>query len=234
MAFSPGTRINFSHAAGLCIDKTNYLSILNRIYEHPSYPNPRVQKSAYQYFRHFYRCACANCPYHQYRLLKTYWRTGQYIVEFEQGGNAQATYGKALLENLSKDLSRLHGKGFSRSNLNYMRLFYMQYPICEKPSHKLSWSHYVELLKIDNELERNFYENQIVLENWSIPELKRQKKAALFLRLAASKNKDGVLQLARQGQSIQKPADLLRDPYILDFLKFPNHFNSRKMSWKAG
>ena len=84
-------------------------------------------------------------------IIDTNWNIGQYIVEFEQQGNTKAKYGAKLLENLSKDLSLLHGKGFSRSNLNYMRLFYLKYPICEKLSHKLSWSHYCELVKIDNE-----------------------------------------------------------------------------------
>ena len=79
-----------------------------------------------------------------------------------------------------------------------MRLCYIKYPISEKPSHQLSWSHYVELLKISNDLERSFYEKQCLLEKWSIPELKRQKKASLFLRLAASKDKEGVLELARK------------------------------------
>jgi hypothetical protein len=82
------------------------------------------------------------------QLMKTYWKIGQYIVEFEQGGQAKAEYGKALLSNLSKDLSLCHGKGFSRSNLTYMRLFYLRYPICETMSHILSWSHYVEFLKL--------------------------------------------------------------------------------------
>ena len=75
-------------------------------------------------------------------LLETYWQIGQYIVEFEQAGQAKATYGRALLDRLSRDLGRQHGKGFSRSNLVYMRLFYLRYPIGEKPSHQLSWSHY--------------------------------------------------------------------------------------------
>jgi len=121
-------------------------------------------------------------------LLETYWQIGQSIVEFEQGGEAKAEYGKALLSNLSRDLTLRHGKGFSRSNLTYMRLFYLRYPIGEKPSHLLSWSHYVELLKIDDPVERGFYEQQAMLERWSVPELKRQKKAALFLRLAAGKD----------------------------------------------
>jgi len=159
-------------------------------------------------------------------LLDTYWEIGRYIVEFEQGGSTKATYGKALLETLSTDLCRMHGKGFSRSNLNYMRLFYQHYPICEKASHKLSWSHYVELVKIDNDLERSFYEQQAILENWSIPELRRQKKASLFLRLAASKDKEGVLKLAREGQVIENPIDLLREPYILDFLRIPEPYHT--------
>jgi predicted nuclease of restriction endonuclease-like (RecB) superfamily len=102
-----------------------------------------------------------------------------------------------------------------------MRLFYLEFPISEKPSHLLSWSHYVELLKIDDKLERNFYLQQTHHENWSIPELKRQKKASLFLRLAASKDKEGILALAKQGQIPEKPADIIREPYVLEFLKIP-------------
>jgi predicted nuclease of restriction endonuclease-like (RecB) superfamily len=103
-------------------------------------------------------------------LINTYWQVGQHIVEFEQAGQQRATYGKALLEALARDLTLRHGRGFSRSNLNYMRLFYQRYPICEKASHKLSWSHYVELLKIDDELERSFYEKQAIAERWSVPD----------------------------------------------------------------
>jgi len=84
-----------------------------------------------------------------------------------------------------------------------MRLFYLRYPISQKPSHLLSWSHYVELLKIDDGLERSFYEKQATNERWSVPELKRQKAAALFLRLTASKDKEGILQLAHQGQIVE-------------------------------
>ena len=95
-------------------------------------------------------------------LLEAYWEIGKYIVEFEQSGSAKAEYGKKLLENLSKDLSLMHGKGFSLSNLKRMRQLYGSYSIGAKPSHQLSWSHYVELLKIDDLLERNFYEKQEV------------------------------------------------------------------------
>ena len=86
-------------------------------------------------------------------LLDANWQTGQYIVEFEQGGNAKAKYGDKLLVNLSKDLTRLKGRGFSRSNLNYMRKLYLAFPICETLSHKLTWSHYFELLKCEDQLE---------------------------------------------------------------------------------
>ncbi len=155
------------------------------------------------------------------QLLETYWQIGQHIVEFEQGGNARAEYGKALISNLAKDLSLLHGKGFSRSNIVYMRLLYLKYPISQKPSHQLSWSHFVELLKIEDELERKFYENQIIAEKWSVPQLKRQKNTALFQRLALNKNKEEILRLSAQGQEIGKPVDILKDPYVFEFLKIP-------------
>ena len=122
---------------------------------------------------------------------------------------------------LSRDLTLRHGKGFSRSNVKRFRQFYLVYPKGAKASHLLSWSHYVELLKLDDELERSFYEQQAIRENWSVPELQRQKKTSLFLRLAAGKDKDAILQLATQGQIIAAPADLLRDPYVFEFLKIP-------------
>lgn len=166
-------------------------------------------------------------------IVQTYWQIGQYIVEFEQGGNTKATYGKSLLENLSKDLSLAYGKGFSRSNLNYMRLFYQRFPICEELPHKLSWTHFCELVKIDDPLERSFYQQQAILENWSTTELKRQKKSSLFLRLAASKDKAGILQLAKQGQTLEKPADILREPYVLEFLKIPEPYHLSETDLEA-
>ncbi|MCX6970169.1 MAG: PDDEXK nuclease domain-containing protein [Verrucomicrobia bacterium] len=154
-------------------------------------------------------------------ITETYWQIGRDIVEFEQGGKSRADYGKGLLNSLSRDLTLRHGKGFSRSNLSRFRQFYLAYPKCAKASHILSWSHLVELLKIDDPLERGFYEQQTIREKWSIPELQRQKKTSLFLRLAAGKDKDAILQLASQGQVIAQPADLLRDPYVFEFLKIP-------------
>jgi predicted nuclease of restriction endonuclease-like (RecB) superfamily len=158
-------------------------------------------------------------------LVDTYWKIGQHIVEYEQQGKEKAVYGTALLENLSRDLKLLHGKGFSRSNLNYMRLLYIRYPICEMVSHKLSWSHYFELLKIDNDLERSFYEQQTQLENWSVAELKRQKDSALFLRLALSKEKEKVVQLSKRGQIAETPEDVVKDLYVFEFLKIPEPYN---------
>ena len=157
-------------------------------------------------------------------ITQTYWQVGRQIVEFEQGGKARAEYGKALISKLAADLSLRHGRGFSRTNLVYMRLLYQRYPISQKPSHLLSWSHYVELLKLDDDLERSFYEQQAIHEKWSVPELKRQKDSALFLRLAASKDKAGILQLAAQGHLVEQPADLLREPYVFEFLKIPEPY----------
>jgi hypothetical protein len=132
------------------------------------------------------------------QVTETYWEVGKQIVEFEQNGNQRAEYGSSLMERLSKDLSLLHGKGFSLSNIKRMRQLYLTYPNGAELPHHLSWSHLVELLKINDPLERSFYQKQAILENWSTTELIRQKKAALFLRLAASKNKDEILQLAQK------------------------------------
>ena len=161
---------------------------------------------------------------HSY-LVDTYWKIGQHIVEYEQQGKEKAVYGTALLENLSRDLKLLHGKGFSRSNIHRMRQFYLIYPICATASHKLSWSHWVELLKIDDGLERSFYEQQTQLENWRVAELKRQKDSALFLRLALSKEKEKVLQLSKHGQILESPEDIVKDLYVFEFLKIPEPYN---------
>lgn len=161
----------------------------------------------------------------QTKLLQTYWAIGQHIVEYEQGGQAKATFRKRVLDQLAHSLSIRHGKGFSRSNLSHMRLLYLRYPICETLSHKLDFSHYIELIKIDDELERSFYEQQSIRENWSLRELKRQKQSSLFLRLAGSRDKEGVLALAGQGQVIDQPTALLRDPYVFEFLKIPEPYH---------
>lgn len=166
-------------------------------------------------------------------LLETYWEIGQYIVEFEQKGQEKAQYGSELLKKLAQDLQTL-GKGFSRSNLANMRLLYLRFPIIQTLSGQLSWSHYVELLKIEHDLERNFYEKQCLNENWSVRELKRQKDTALFLRLASGKNPEQILALAQHGQEIQKAEDILKEPYIFEFLKIPEPYHvSEKQLEKA-
>jgi predicted nuclease of restriction endonuclease-like (RecB) superfamily len=152
-------------------------------------------------------------------LLQTYWHIGQHVVEFEQAGNAKAEYGAGLIPRLAKDLTLRHGKGFSLSNLKTMRQFYLTYPKSQTVSGFLSWSHVIELLKIDDPLERGFYEKQTKTEHWSVRELKRQMDSGLFLRLAATKDKQGVIRLATQGQIVEQPADLLREPYVFEFLK---------------
>ena len=142
-------------------------------------------------------------------------------MEFEQEGKARAEYGKGLLNSLSVDLSIRHGKGFSLSNMKRFRQFYLTYPKGATLSHLLTWSVIIELLKIDDALERSFYEQQSISEKWTVRELQRQKKTALFLRLAAGKDKAAILRLASEGQIIEQPADLLRDPYVFEFLKIP-------------
>lgn len=156
-------------------------------------------------------------------LVKTYWEIGKQIVEYEQEGKEKAEYGSALLNNLSKDLKLRHGKGFSKSNVYLMRLFYLKYPKFQTVSGKLSWSHYVEFLSIDEDTARQFYENQSLKENWSVRELKRQINSALFHRVALSKDKNGVIDLSKNGLIIGTAKDVVRDPYILEFLDIPEN-----------
>lgn len=135
-------------------------------------------------------------------LLNANWQTGRYIVEFEQGGNAKARYGEQLITNLAKDLTRLRGKGFSRSNLFNMRLFYVRFPKIQTVSGQLTWSHYLELLKCDDTLEMQFYMKESISQGWKVRELKRQINSSLFQRLALSTDKEGVLTLANEGHQV--------------------------------
>ncbi len=166
--------------------------------------------------------------------MQTYWLIGKHIVEFEQGGKEKADYGSQLLDQVAKDLTYHYGKGFSRSNVFQIRQFYLrfskiqtlsgQFENTDNQSYKLSWSHYIEILKADSDLEISFYTRQSEEENWSVRELKRQMKSMLFHRLALSKDKQGVLELSEQGQEIQKSDDIIKDPYVLEFLNIPeNH-----------
>lgn len=151
-------------------------------------------------------------------ITETYWKVGRYIVEFEQDGKTKAKYGTSLLTRLSK-LLRIHvGRGYSRPNLNNMRKFYLTYPICQTVSDKLTWSHICELITIDDSLEREFYQNECIEEGWTVDMLHRQKESGLFMRLALSKDKKGILELAHKGLHIQTPEDVVKDTYTLEFL----------------
>lgn len=154
-------------------------------------------------------------------LLRANWEIGMYIVEYEQHGNEKAEYGSALLTNLAKDLKARFGKGFSKSNIYLMRQFYLKYQIFQSVTGKLTWTHYAELLGVSDDNARGFYEKQSINENWSVRELKRQINSSLFERLALSKDKDGVIKLAEQGQIISEPKDIVKDPYVLEFLQIP-------------
>ena len=157
-------------------------------------------------------------------LLSTYWNIGRIIAEYEQTVPERADYGKQTLKELSKALTAEFGKGFSVSNIQFMRRFYQTYQIQQTASVKLTWSHYCELLTISDPDKRSFYEKEAVNANWSVRELKRQIDSSLFERLLLSRgdtNKEQVLALAEKGIEIAEPADLIRDPYVFEFLGIP-------------
>ena len=153
-------------------------------------------------------------------MTKTYFLIGKRIVEEEQNGNKRAEYGKNLIKILSEKLTKEFGKGFSQRNLEQMRTFYVRYSIPQTLSaeFKLSWSHYLILMRIEDIGTRNFYEIEAIQNNWSLRELKRQVNSALYERLVLSKDKEKVKELAVKGQIIEKPQDIIKDPYILEFL----------------
>ncbi|KRD09944.1 hypothetical protein ASE21_09475 [Flavobacterium sp. Root901] len=177
----------------------------------------------------------------------TYFEIGRIIVEEEQNGKDRAEYGKQLIKGLSIQLTKEFGKGFSIRNLEQIRQFYMTYSKSESLSRifeiqktqsvtaefkkldyqtlssffQLSFTHYVFLMRIDDEKERRFYKIESEKNNWSVRELKRQYDSALYTRLALSRDKEGILKLSEEGQIIEKPKDIIKDPYILEFLGLP-------------
>lgn len=159
-------------------------------------------------------------------LLSTYWNIGKIIVEHEQENKDRADYGKQTLKELSKELTKEFGKGFSVSNLQFMRRFYQSYQIQQTVSVKLSWSHYCELLSISDPDKRSFYEKETINSGWSIRELKRQISTSLYERLLLSKgktNKETVLALAEKGIEMSTPLDIIKDPYVFEFLGVPEN-----------
>ena len=173
-------------------------------------------------------------------MLITYFEIGRTIVEYEQKGRQRAEYAKETLKILSMALTNEFGKGYSVDNLQLMRKFFITYAksetlsrisqkspglsIYETLSRKsqipflLSWSHYVQLLKIGDDRERGFYEIEANKNNWSVRELQRQFNSALYERLALNRDKKGIRQLAKKGQLIEKPTDALKSHYVLEFL----------------
>lgn len=99
--------------------------------------------------------------------VQTCWEIGRHIVEFEQGGEARAAYGRQLLPRLAEALTGEFGKGFDASNLRYMRLFYKAFPIRDALRHELSWTHYRHLLRVDSTKARAWYANEAAAQNWS-------------------------------------------------------------------
>lgn len=171
-------------------------------------------------------------------MVYAYYEIGKKIVEEEQNGSEKAEYGKAVLAKLSEYLTENFGKGYSVDNLKLMRKFYRTYSHDEIgetvfPQFKnlpatdtgrkffLSWSHYLKLMRIDNIEERHFYEIEAARNGWSLSELKRQYNTSLYERLALSSDKEKVRRLSIEGQVVESPADLVKDPYVLEFLDLP-------------
>ena len=175
--------------------------------------------------------------------LLTYYTLGKWIVEVQQGGSGRAKYGKRVLETLSDALNHVFGKGYSVSTLTNIRKFYEIYknrisapmvtdfaepnsqPLVTKFGNdvpfRLSWTHYLILMRIQNEDERDFYERLAIQENWSKRELSRQYGSSLYERMLIGKDKQQILRLSKKGRLAEKPADLVKDPYILEFLGIP-------------
>ncbi len=169
-------------------------------------------------------------------MALTYFEIGRLIIEDEQKGKERAEYGKSTLKELSQRLTKEFGKGFSVRNLEQMRKFYVIYSKSQtlsansetekyatllrksKNPFKLSWSHYLQLVKIDNEEERKFYEIEAINNGWSVREFERQYDSSLYERLVLSRDKSGIKKLSKEGQLITKPSDAVKDPYVLDFL----------------
>ena len=150
-------------------------------------------------------------------MLNLYWNIGKAIMEIQQG-DERANYGDAVLEKLSEKLTAEFGKGFSKRNLERMRKFYIYFPIATTVSSQLSWSHYLEIIKIEEKYKRNFYIKETINARWSVRELQRQIGSLLYERLLLSANKDKILELAEKGQELKNSKDLVKDPFVLEFL----------------
>lgn len=157
-------------------------------------------------------------------MLNLHWNIGKMISTIQRGSK-RAAYGEQVLASVSKLLTEEFGRGFSKKNLEMMRKFYFYFPITQTLSMQLSWSHYVEIIRIDDELKRNFYIQECINSNWSVRELERQIDSLLYERLALSSDKDKVLELSKKGQVITNPKDIIKDPFVLEFLDIKEKTN---------
>lgn len=170
-------------------------------------------------------------------IIYVYWNIGRVIVSNENEHNNRLEYGKEVLKELSDELTKYLGKGYSVSNLKYMRIFYKAYPNFDKINQKLSWSHYIELMIIKDIDKRNFYEKECINSNWSVRELQRQLDTSLFERLLLSDgkaNKQKVLELSKKGHVLNKASDIVKQPYVFEFLgiKEPKPILEKNLEYK--
>ena len=162
-----------------------------------------------------------------YTIIEAYWQVGRHIVEYEQKGNSKADYGAMLIKSLSKRLTAEYGNGFSIANLKLMRQFYLYYQKGYALRSQLSWTHIRALLRVQDETARNYYMNECAAENWSTRQLERQINTMYYQRMLSSKDKDAVRQEIHNSAPKQlKPREIIRDPFILEFLgiKQGEHF----------
>ncbi len=156
-------------------------------------------------------------------MVKAYWQIGKIIVQEEQQGNRRAEYGKALLIQLAEKLTREYGKGFTERNLRNIRSFYVLFPKWNAVRAELTWTHYRLLCTVEREDARKFYIHETINSNWNTRELERQINSLLFERIALSKDKQKIKELSARGQQIRKPEDIVKDPYVLEFLGLPDN-----------
>jgi predicted nuclease of restriction endonuclease-like (RecB) superfamily len=156
-----------------------------------------------------------------YQLIETYWNIGKEIVDNEKSTKIDSKSARQQILELSKELTQELGKGFSRSNLFNMRKLYLIYPDVQTLSGQLSWSHICELLTIEDENKRAFYEKETLNSSWSFRELKRQLNSSLYERLLLSSgevNKRKVIEYSKKGQKLDTPSDIVKNPYVFEFL----------------
>ena len=157
-------------------------------------------------------------------MIKLYWNIGKTIIE-KQSGNKKAKYNDYITKELSIRLTTVFGKGFSKRNLERMRKFYLCYPIATTLSSQLSWSHYLELIKIEDDVKRNFYMHECINSNWNVRELARQRSTLLYERVYNAKDKNKMLEISNKGFIVNEPKDIIKDPFVLEFLDIKENIN---------